>query len=135
MNDLLFILIIFFIILCFFFNNKEQFNDNTEDTEEIKDYNCIPYNTLKNQPGFDETIPYGSKKIKFKLVNYDDQSKENEYSECVICNPGEYVTGSGCKKCEEGSITTVENSFECKKCLESQYTHGPGDTQCRTLSQ
>ena len=40
--------------------------------------------------------------IKFPNQNNKKKTQEDEYSECVVCKPGEYVSGTGCKKCEEG---------------------------------
>ena len=124
-------LMLFLIVI----NNKEGFAlmQNTK--------NCSTYDQLIELA--DTSRPF-NKPIKFMKISKEDLEIKklteginfdiNDYTtDCMICEPGEYIHSRGCKKCEPNTITTQQNRLSCYQCAEDEFTNGYGDTECRKL--
>ena len=119
------ILIIFLIVID---KKKENF-----------DTNCALYTSVKeNMNQEDKKKPYPNP-MKYPLLSLGEQLEEDiksngpsetKTTECMICEPGEFITSEGCKKCPLNEISTQKNEWECTPCAEDEMTCDVGSTKC-----
>ena len=122
---IVFILIIFLIIID---KKKETFNKD-----------CALYTSVKdNMEESSSKNPYPNP-MKYSLISLGEQLEANiksngpsepETTECMVCEPGEFITSKGCKKCPLNEITTRKNEWNCTPCSEDEITCDIGKTKC-----
>lgn len=124
-------LLLFLIIV----NYKESFAIMKE-TKDCSSYDQLIELVNSSRP-FEKPIKYfklTNREIEeLRLTQGDKFDIDNYTTDCMICEPGEFIHSRGCKKCEPNSITTQKNMQSCYQCAEDEFTNGYGDTECRKL--